>query len=114
MQSSIKIDLNWENHAIIKIDKNFSEDVRDKLVNQFLHMTPFFKVPKTFDPGVGKGPLPDGVTVEIEPVHISQLPELILSIQEYIDKNEELMPKDYNKKEFYTDLYKGYTLSSIN
>lgn len=84
MKSSVKVDLNWDNKAVIKIHKFRSDDVRDKLVNQVVHFTPFFKVSKSFDPGIGEGELVDNSIVNIEPVSSFDLPELILDIERWI------------------------------
>lgn len=84
MKSSIKIDLNWDNQPILEIKKQYSDDVRDKLVDRFVSKTPFFKVPSNFDPGVGTGPLPDIAIIPIEAVEKRDLLNLIEYIKHWM------------------------------
>lgn len=93
MQSKISIDLNWDNKPVVKIKKFLTPDVRDKLVHQFLHVSPFFKISKDFDPGIGAETPFDGIEVELETVHPTKTKELIQYIEEWRKKNHLLIEK---------------------
>lgn len=70
MKSKITIDLDYDNHPVIRVIYLYSEDVRDKMVNRFLeafgHNSSWCKIEIMSS-------IPDGSIFQIRPINNSEL-----------------------------------------
>ena len=105
MKSKIYIDVDHDNHPVIRVEHHHSEDVRDKLIAKFLESFSHASVwCRTFDQPIDHPPLtniigsavvasyPSRITL-IRPVHPSELPRLSEESKEMGEYWEEIKTK---------------------